>query len=110
MRLDALFTFIYPKLPGTPAASLPDPAGRDEKQAWFDSLLSLQNSISEEKHAAYAGTLQRVLVDGEEREYLTGRTDGGRLVRLHGRPELIGSFQNVRITHSNTWALFGELE
>ena len=110
VRFDALFTFIYSKRPGTPAASLPDPAGRDEKQAWFDSLLSLQNSISEEKHAAYAGTLQRVLVDGEEREYLTGRTDGGRLVRLHGRPELIGSFQNVRITHSNTWALFGELE
>ena len=87
-----------------------DVATRAEKQERFDRLLELQNAISEEKHAAYVGTLQRVLIDGSEGEYLTSRTSGGRLVRLHGEPSLIGTFQEARITSSNTWALYGELE
>ncbi len=110
VRFDALFTFIYSKRPGTPAASMADVATRAEKQERFDRLLELQNAISEEKHAAYVGTLQRVLIDGSEGEYLTSRTSGGRLVRLHGEPSLIGTFQEAHITSSNTWALYGELE
>ena len=48
-----LFTFIYSPRPGTPAASLPDPATRQEKNQWFDRLCAAQNAISEEKHRAY---------------------------------------------------------
>ena len=54
----------------------------------------------------------RVLVDGEtgREEYnLSSRTDGGRLVHLRGDPALIGRFADVRITDSNTWALYGEI-
>jgi tRNA-2-methylthio-N6-dimethylallyladenosine synthase len=111
VRFDALFTFIYSKRPGTPAADLPDAATREDKQRRFDRLLELQNRISEEKHAAYVGTIQRVLVDGESgdsRYPLTARTNGGRLVHLLAPQELIGSFADVRITGSSTWALFGE--
>jgi tRNA-2-methylthio-N6-dimethylallyladenosine synthase len=86
-----------------------DPYTREDKQRRFDKLIALQNSISEEKHAAYIGTHQRVLIDGEEGEYLTSRTNGGRLARLKGDKSLIGTFQNTIITSSNTWALFGEL-
>lgn len=39
---------------------------------------------------------------------LPPRTDGNRLVRLKGDPSLIGRFVDVRITKSNTWALYGE--
>ncbi len=109
VRFDALFTFIYSKRPGTPAAAFPDPATRAEKQDRFDRLVALQNSVSEEKHAAYIGKAERVLIDGEDNGLLTSRTDGGRLVRLCGSSELIGQFREVRITGSNTWALTGEL-
>ena len=112
VKFDALFTFIYSPRPGTPAAELPDPVPRAEKQKWFDALLTAQNEISAEKHAAYVGTVQRVLVDGksgDERWPLSARTAGGRLVHLAGSESAIGTFRQARITDSNTWALFGEL-
>ena len=108
---DALFTFIYSPRPGTKAAALPDPASREEKQKWFDKLLEVQNARSAEIHARYAGRTVRVLVDGEseDAEYpLSSRTEGNRLVRLKGDKSLIGRFLDVRITGSNTWALYGE--
>jgi len=112
VRFDSLFTFIYSRRKGTPAADMPDPFTRQEKQARFDRLLELQNSISGEKHAEYVGRTVRVLVDGEGESghyNLTSRTSGGRLVHLTGDNSLIGNFINVKITDSTTWALFGEI-
>ena len=108
---DALFTFIYSPRPGTKAASMPDPATRAEKQKWFDKLLEVQNANSAKLHAAYVGKTVRVLVDGEsddENFPLASRTEGNRLVRLKGGKELIGQFIDVKVTDSNTWALYGE--
>ena len=107
-----MFTFIYSKRVGTPAASMQDPFTREEKQRHFDRLTEVSNRISGEKHAEYIGTVQRVLVDGETGKdpyNLSARTNGGRLVHLKGDPSLIGRFCNVRITAGNTWALYGEL-
>ena len=108
---DALFTFIYSPRPGTRAAEMPDPVSRREKQKWFDKLLEVQNRMSAELHAAYIGKTVRVLVDGEsdDAEYpLSSRTEGNRLVRLKGDKALIGQFAQVRVTASNTWALYAE--
>ena len=108
---DALFTFIYSPRPGTRAAAMPDPATRAEKQKWFDKLLEVQNANSAKLHAAYVGKTVRVLVDGEsddENFPLASRTEGNRLVRLKGGKELIGQFIDVKVTDSNTWALYGE--
>ena len=108
---DALFTFIYSPRPGTKAAQMPDPASRAEKQKWFDKLLEVQNAMSAKLHAGYIGETVRVLVDGESDDPdfpLSSRTEGNRLVRLKGGPELMGRFLNVKITGSNTWALYGE--
>lgn len=113
VEFDALFTFIYSPRPGTPAAELPDPYTRAEKQVWFDRLLEAQNAISARLHAAYVGKTVRVLVDGESgdaRWPLSSRTEGGRLVHLAGDKRCIGQFTDVKITDSNTWALFGEVE
>ena len=113
VRYDALFTFIYSPRPGTPAAKLPDPASRGEKQVWFDKLLDAQNRISAELHRAYVGQTVRVLIDGESGDAawpLSSRTQGGRLVHLKGDTTLTGQYANVKITDSNTWALFGEIE
>ena len=109
VRFDAMFTFIYSKRAGTPAAEMPDPFTREQKQVHFDALLELQNRISEEKHREYVGKTVRVLVDGRDKEdgILTARTIGGRLVRLTGEESLIGSFVNVKIDDCNTWALRG---
>ena len=113
VRYDAMFTFIYSKRVGTPAATMPDSYTREEKQRHFDALMDVSNRISGEKHREYEGKTVRVLVDGEtgKEEYnLSSRTNGGRLVHLHGDPALIGRFIDVKITASNTWALYGEIE
>ena len=113
VRYDAMFTFIYSKRVGTPAASMPDPYTRADKQKHFDRLMDVSNRISAEKHKEYEGKTVRVLVDGEtgKEEYnLSSRTNGGRLVHLNGAPSLIGKFINVKINSSNTWALYGEIE
>ncbi len=110
VRYDAMFTFIYSKRVGTPAAEMDDPYTREDKQVHFDRLVERQNAISEEKHRAYIGQTVRVLADGRDKEdgFLTSRTIGGRLVRFAGDEGLIGSFVDVEIKDCNTWALRGE--
>ena len=113
VEFDALFTFIFSPRPGTPAAKMDDPVPRAEKQKWFDMLCNTQNEISARLHARYVGRTLLVLVDGETddaRWPLSARTAGGRLVHLVGSRDALGQYRNVRITDSNTWALFGEME
>jgi len=112
IEYDAMFTFIYSKRQGTPAATMPDPYTREEKQKHFDALMELSNKISAKKHAAYEGRVVKVLVDGEtgRDEYnLSSRTNGGRLVHLRGDAALVGRYIDVKIVSSNTWALYGEI-
>ena len=113
VRFDALFTFIFSPRPGTPAAKMEDPVPREEKQKWFDRLCAVQNGISEELHRQYVGQTLRCLVDGESddaRWPLTARTAGGRLVHCTGDRADLGEYRDVKITDSNTWALFGTIE
>ena len=92
---------------------MPDPFTREDKQKRFDRLIEVQNGISAEQHAAYVGKTVRVLIDGvnpQHADELSARTSGGRLVHLKAGKERIGQWANVRITGSNTWALYGEIE
>ncbi len=109
VRFDLLFTFIFSPRVGTPAASMPDPFTREQKQARFDRLLELHNEISAEKQAAHVGRVERVLIDGGETGHLTARTGENRLVHINADASLIGQFRNVLITDSTTWSLDGKL-
>jgi tRNA-2-methylthio-N6-dimethylallyladenosine synthase len=109
VRYDALFTFIFSPRPGTPAAAMDDPTPKEEKNRRFDKLCALQDSISEQIHAAYVGKTLRCLIDGRDKDLLTARTEGGRLVRLSGSEDLIGTYQTVTITGSTKWSLTGSL-
>ena len=109
VHYDALFTFIYSPRKGTPAAEMPDPATKADKNRRFDRLLETQNRISEQIHRGYVGRTFRVLVDGKDGQQLTARTEGGRLVRFAGSDDLIGQFAYVEITGNTTWSLVGQL-
>ena len=109
VRYDSLFTFIFSPRIGTPAAKMEDPTPKAEKNQRFDRLCELQNRISEEIHEGYVGKVFRCLVDGVDKDLLTARTEGGRLVRFAGCESLIGTYQNIKITGSTTWSLSGEL-
>ncbi len=109
VHYDSLFTFIFSPRKGTPAASMEDPTPKAEKNARFDRLCALQNSISETIHQNYIGKTLRCLVDGRDKEFLTARTEGGRLVRFTGDDSLIGSFVMLTITGATTWSLTGRM-
>ena len=109
VHYDSLFTFIFSPRPGTPAASMEDPTPKEEKNRRFDKLCAVQNAISEEIHNNYVGKVMPCLVDGTDRDCLTARTEGGRLVRVAGDASLIGTYQNIRITGATTWSLTGEM-
>ena len=109
VHYDALFTFIFSPRPGTPAAAMEDPTPKEEKNRRFDKLCAVQNSISEEIHSRYIGKSLRCLVDGKDKDLLTARTEGGRLVRFTGPDCLIGTYQHLTITGATTWSLTGQL-
>ena len=109
VRYDSLFTFIFSPRGGTPAASMEDPTPKADKNRRFDKLCAVQNRISEEIHADYVNKTFRCLVDGKDKDMLTARTEGGRLVRFAGEEALIGTYQKLTITGSTTWSLTGEL-
>ena len=107
VRYDSLFTFIFSPRKGTPAASMEDPTPKEEKNRRFDRLCAVQNAISEQIHNTYIGKTMLCLVDGTDKDYLTARTEGGRLVRFKGDTALIGTFAKVTITGATTWSLTG---
>lgn len=111
VRYDTIFSFIYSKRPGTPAAVMEDPTPMDEKKENFNRMLELQDKISYEKNKALEGKVMSVLVEGKSKtddNYLSGRTEGGKIVNFKGDDELIGSFANIKITEAKTWSLMGE--
>ena len=105
VHYDSLFTFIFSPRPGTPAAQMDDPTPKEEKNRRFDRLCAVQNAISEEIHSQYIGKALRCLVDGRDKDLLTARTEGGRLVRFAGSDEWIGTYRNLTITGATTWSL-----
>ena len=109
VHYDSLFTFIFSPRPGTPAANMEDPTPKEEKNRRFDKLCAIQNDISTEIHNNHVGKTLRCLVDGQEKELLTARTEGGRLVRFPGDESLIGTYRELTITGATTWSLTGEL-
>ena len=110
VRYDSLFTFIFSPRKGTPAAEMEDPTPKEEKNRRFDRLCSVQNRISEEIHNTYIGKTMRCLIDGTDKDLLTARTEGGRLVRLRGDTSLIGTFRDITVTGATTWSLTGTLK
>ena len=112
VRYDSVFSFIYSKRHGTPAEKMEDVLTKEEKKKNFDRMLELQNIISAEINKEYDGKEFEILVEGESKtnpDFMTGRTDGGKIVNFKGEKSLVGKIVRVKITNAHTWSLSGEL-
>ncbi len=111
VRYQSLFTFIYSKRKGTPAAEMPDDVSAEEKGKWFRELLKVQETISEEVCKEQVGKVYRALVEDKAKKegMLYARTLNNFEVEIEGTEDLIGSFVNVEITSGNTWILKGKI-
>ena len=113
VRYDTVFSFIYSKRTGTPAAKMEDVISEEEKKNNFNRLLEVQNRICAEINSTYKDRVEPVLVEGVSKtdpNTLTGRTDGGKLVHFKGDKSLIGKIVNIKITEPKTWSLMGEID
>ncbi len=111
VEFSSLFTFIYSKREGTPAAKLEDPIPYKEKSEWFKDLLQVQNGLTEKICNSYIGKIVKVLIEGTSanKGYLTARTQGNIIVDLPGSEQLIGKFVKAKITDVQGWFLKGEV-
>jgi tRNA-2-methylthio-N6-dimethylallyladenosine synthase len=112
LQLDASFSFVYSRRPGTPAAELPDAVAHEHKLARLQRLQAQLDAQAHAISAAMVGTVQRVLVEGGARRNcaeLSGRTGNNRVVNFPGGHALIDSYVDVRITAARAHSLRGEL-
>lgn len=112
VQYDSLFTFLYSKRVGTPAATMENQVDDKEKHRRFDELLKVQEKYSKMHNDDCLGKTFRVLVEGPSKNNpntMTGKTDGNKTVNFEAGPETVGTFQNVTITEANTWSLFGKI-
>ena len=113
VRYDGIFSFIYSRRSGTPAAKMPDTTPEKEKSENLSKLLEVQKEIQLEINKNYQGKTLEVLVDGTSKTdetLLSGRSEGGKIVHFPGKKELVGQYVNVKITTVKSFYLTGEIE
>lgn len=113
VRYDNIFSFIYSRREGTPAAKLDFVLSEEEIHKNFEEMLEVQNQICLEKNLEYKDKIETVLVEDvseTEPTILTGRNDGGKLVNFPGDASLKGKYVKVKITKPKQWSLEGELQ
>ena len=106
---DMLFTFLYSKRSGTPAAEMEDLTSREEKQDRFTRLLKAQDDCVWQRQQAYEGRTLRVLIDGPSKDAaypFLARTEGGLLVCCAGDGLQTGEFAWVKIEKATLRCLF----
>ena len=106
-----LFTFIYSKRIGTPAAKMPDPTTHAEKAARMERLLRTQDEFAFAATAAMKEQTVRVLVEAAGRTpgTVNGRLDNNLVVEFAAPETLIGQWAQVHLTGSRAALLTGEL-
>jgi len=111
-EFDMIFSFIFSPRKGTPAENMQSVLTDEEKHTNFNRMVDLQNEISKRKADAYVGTIQKVLIEGKSKtneQFMSGRTDGGKIVIVETGEDKIGEILDVKITRATTWTLYGEV-
>ena len=112
VKYDNIYSFVYSRRSGTPAAKLPDDISDKQKGLWLRELILEQREVTSEWLGRFVGRELRVLVSGDGRKgegWLTGKSGEDIIVEFKGGRELIGQFVNVRIVKAMNWALEGTI-
>ena len=111
MRFDHVGAFQFSFESGTASEALGDPVPVAVKEARFQRLMELQQSISIQINQSFVGQRLDVLIEGQDQEIAIGRSyrdapeiDG--LVLVEGKAE-IGSIIPVKITGAMAYDLTG---
>ena len=111
VRYDSVFTFIYSKRTGTPAAVMEDQVPEEVVKDRFDRLLKEVQTIAAEVCAVHEGTVQEVLVESvsdHDDHMVTGRLSNNILVHFRGDASMIGDYVNVKLDQCKGFYYIGE--
>ena len=112
-----VFTFIYSKREGTPAARIEDDTPREVIQERFERLVNLVQDRALEVNQAEVGKVVPVLVEGASKRdetVLMGRSPKNLTVHAPipkgvSIDDLQGTFVNVRVDVARAWYLRGQV-
>lgn len=112
-----VFTFIYSKREGTPAASMEDDTPREVIQERFDRLVQLVQKRAFELNQSDVGQTVSVLVEGaskRDESLLTGKSAKNQTVHARAPYEqsaadMAGQLIEVKVNEAKTWYLSGEV-
>ena len=110
VKYDNLYTFIYSRRDGTPAAEMPQVSTEEQIAARMARLLARQKEICEEWNARFLGKTVRMLAEKRSPEtgLLLGKTREGLVIEVPGGESDVGRLLDVRVTGVKNWALSGE--
>jgi tRNA-2-methylthio-N6-dimethylallyladenosine synthase len=108
---DMAYIFKYSVRTGTPAASMPGQVPEGVREERNRVLLDDLREGSLRRSQALVGTIQEVLVEGNDKTGLlfSGRTRGNRTTVFDAAPRLVGSLVPVEITRATVSTLYGNL-
>ena len=111
-RFDSVFTFIYSKRTGTPAAEMPNQIEESVIKDRFNRLLKVVNKISNEKINEKIGETVDVLIEEKNEKlenFVSGRLSNNTVVHVPGDESLIGTIQNVKLNEAKGFYYMGEI-
>lgn len=111
VQFDAVFTYLYSKRDGTPAAKYENQIDDATKHERFDRLVKVVNKNCEILNSKYKNAIVDVLVEGKSKNdenMLSGRTTTSKLVNFKGDENHIGTIVKVKITETRSFSLIGE--
>ena len=112
-----VFTFIYSKREGTPAAKIEDDTPRSVIQERFDRLVDLVQAQAYEQNQKDQDAVVEVLVEGVSKRnenLLVGKSPKNQTVHAPipdgcSIEELMGTYVKVKVQEARTWYLSGTL-
>lgn len=117
MEFDRLGVFPYSQEEGTAAAEMPDQIPEEQKEAWRQEIMELQQEIAFTKAEDMVGQVLTVMIEGKiaDEEVYVARTyrdapgvDGYLFVHT-GATLMTGDLVQVQVTGSNEYDLIGEI-
>ena len=110
VKFDQVFSFKYSPRPETEAEHFTNEVDPEVASDRLTLLQSLQHEILDARNATYMGTVHRVYFEELIRDnYVSGRSDRNLVLKVKGSEELLGTFQNVKVTAIGRTILTGEI-
>jgi ribosomal protein S12 methylthiotransferase len=118
VRFERVGAFIYSDEEGTPAYNLYPKVDKEIAQKRYECLMTVQATISAENNRRYVDTIQKVLIDGYDKDqnYYYGRTSRDApeidneviISSADYDKKMIGTFVNVHVSDVSEYELYGK--